>query len=144
MLDDEFQLPVVAARYLNNPSIPAARKIAFLMDSTDGRGPRLSLLLRELVLVTTLAAPYARDAVVQNLVGAPRMDSVRWRPVSWRDSGAGYANGRFAMDINAIWVPRALESIADILAALERFGFASGRLAAMSPGFAETPLGRFA
>ena len=33
-----------------------------------------------------------------------------WRSSSWRDSDAGYANGRFAMDINAIWAPRALEA----------------------------------
>ena len=32
---------------------------------------------------------------------------------SWRDSRAGYGGGRFAMDVNAIWVPRALEGIGD-------------------------------
>lgn len=144
MLDDEFQLPVLAARYLADASVPAARKVAFLMDSSDGKGPRLQLLLRELGLVTSLAAPYARDPVVQNLVGAPRIDSTRWRPVSWRDSGAGYANGRFPMDINAVWVPKALESVAQILASLKSLGFTSERLATMAPGFAETPLGVFA
>ena len=97
MRDDEFQLPVVAARYLTNPAVPVARKKAFLMDSSDGRGPRISLLLRELNLVAALAAPYARDPVVQNLIGSPRIDSTHWRSISWRDSNAGYANGRFEM-----------------------------------------------
>ena len=127
MRDDEFQLPVVVARYLGNPAVTAARKKAFLMDSSDGRGPRIGLLLRELGLVAALAAPYARDPVVQNLIGSPRLDSTHWRSISWRDSNAGYANGRFAMDINAIWVPRALQSIGEILAALQRDGFLEKR-----------------
>ena len=51
-----------------------------------------------------------------------KRDSTHWRSASWRDSDAGYANGRFAMDINAIWAPRALEAIAAILAALPALG----------------------
>jgi len=144
MRDDEFQLPVVVARYLGNPAVTAARKKGFLLDSSDGRGPRIRLLLRELGLVATLAAPYARDAVVQNLIGSPRLDSTHWRSISWRDSNAGYANGRFEMDINAIWVPRALQSIGEILTALEAIGFSNEQLAALAPGVANTPLGDFA
>lgn len=144
MRDDEFQLPVVVARYLGNPAVPAARKKTFLMDSSDGRGPRIRLLLRELGLVARLAAPYARDPVVQNLIGSPRLDSTHWRSISWRDSNAGYANGRFEMDINAIWVPRALQSMAEILNALEAIGFSNEQLAALAPGVADTPLGEFA
>ena len=145
MRDDEFQLPVVVARYLGNPAVPAARKKAFLMDSSDGRGPRIGLLLRELGLVATLAAPYARDPVVQNLIGSPRLDSTHWRSISWRDSNAGYANGRFEMDINAIWVPRALQSIAEIFASFRAIGFTQNELAAVAPaGVAGTPLGDFA
>ncbi len=144
MRDDEFQLPVVVARYLGNPAVTAARKKVFLMDSSDGRGPRIGLLLRELGLVATLAAPYARDPVVQNLIGSPRLDSTHWRSISWRDSNAGYANGRFEMDINAIWVPRALQSIGEILTALEAIGFSNEQLAALAPGVANTPLGEFA
>jgi hypothetical protein len=144
MRDDEFQLPVVVARYLGNPAVPAARKKAFLMDSSDGMGPRIGLLLRELGLVARLAAPYARDPVVQNLIGSPRLDSTHWRSISWRDSNAGYANGRFEMDINAIWVPRALQSLGEILTALDAIGFSNEQLAAFAPGVAESPLGNFA
>ena len=46
-----------------------------------------------------------------NLIGFVKRDSTHWRSASWRDSDAGYANGRYAMDINAIWAPRALEAI---------------------------------
>jgi hypothetical protein len=144
MRDDEFQLPVLTARYLTDTLVPAERKIAFLMDSSGGKGSRIGLLVRELGLVATLAIPYARHPVAQNLVGAPRADSTHWRPVSWRDSGAGYANGRFAMDINAIWVPAALESISQILRTLKYLGFSTDRLAKVSPGFATTTLGMFA
>ena len=142
MRDDEFQLPVVAARYLTNPAVSPARKRAFLLDSSDGRGSRLGLLIRELGLVATLAAPYARDPVVQNLIGSPRLDSTHWRSISWRDSNAGYANGRFAMDINAIWAPRALQAIGEILSALRAIGFSNDQLGALAPGTA-TPLAEF-
>ncbi|MDQ6690028.1 MAG: hypothetical protein M3Z18_05920, partial [Gemmatimonadota bacterium] len=135
MRDDEFQLPVVAGRYLTNPAVSTARKKAFLLDSSEGRGPRVGLLMRELGLVATLAAPYARDPVVQNLIGSPRLDSTHWRSISWRDSNAGYANGRFAMDINAIWVPRALQAIGEIVGALQTIGFSPDQIA----GFAQGP-----
>jgi hypothetical protein len=145
MRDDEFQLPVVVARYLANPAVSAARKKAFLMDSSDGGGPRVGLLLKELALVARLAAPYARDPVVQNLIGSPRLDSTHWRSISWRDSNAGYANGRFEMDINAIWVPRALQSIGEILASLRAMGFTQGELAPVAPDrVSNTPLGELA
>jgi hypothetical protein len=144
MLDDEFQLPVLTARYLANPVIPASRKLAFMMDSTDGGRPRVALLLRELALVARLAEPYARDAVVQNLVASPKADSTHWRSVSWRDSGAGYANGRFAMDINAIWVPRALESLSEILTRLRSIGVSQARLAALTSAPSQAALAAFA
>jgi hypothetical protein len=47
------------------------------------------------------------------------------------------------MDINAIWVPRALQSIGEILTALEAIGFSNEQLAALAPGVANTPLGDF-
>jgi len=143
MLDDEFQLPVVVARYLGNPTVTAARKKAFLLDSSDGRGPRIALLLRELNLVATLAAPYARDPVVQNLVGSPRLDSTHWRSVSWRDSNAGYANGRFAMDINAIWVPAALQAIEEIISTLRAIGLLSDSRGGPSGVAGYAPLNEF-
>ena len=52
----------------------------------------------------------------------PRRDATHWRSASWRDSDAGYAGGRFAMDINVIWVPKALRSIDTILGVLPSLG----------------------
>jgi hypothetical protein len=140
MRDDEFQLPVIVARYLANSSVPASRKRAFLMDTSDGRGPRIGQLLRELALVAKLSAPYAREPVVQNLIASPRLDATHWRSISWRDSNAGYANGRFEMDINAIWAPTALESMAQIFSALHPIGIDPHQMVSDSPALSSTPL----
>ncbi|MFL5404033.1 MAG: hypothetical protein ACJ8BF_14615, partial [Gemmatimonadales bacterium] len=133
MIDDEFQLPVLAARYLADSAVTPARKRAFLLEKSEPGGTRLSLLLREMALVTSLAQPYALDSRVANLVSFPKRDTTHWRSASWRDSDAGYAGGRFAMDINVIWVPQALESIAGILTALPALGFEIGTLDSLVP-----------
>jgi hypothetical protein len=122
MIDDEFQLPVLAAQYLADSTVPIDRKRGFLLDSADGGGPRLRRLLREMALVATMTRPYAEAPTAINLVSFVKRDSTHWRSASWRDSDAGYANGRFAMDVNAIWAPRALEAIATIMARLPKIG----------------------
>jgi hypothetical protein len=144
MRDDEFQLPVLAARYLTNPGVTNSRKVAFLMDSSDGKEPRGLLLLHELALVSKLADPYARDPKIENLIGSPKIDSTHWRSISWRDSGAGYANGRFAMDINAIWVPRALECMSQIIAAIQSIGLSESQINELAGSIMDTPLHDFA
>jgi hypothetical protein len=143
MIDDEFQLPVLVAGYLADPAVTAARKRAFLMDSSDGRGPRLALMLRELALVTAWTTPYVRDPRATNLVSFPKRDAAQWRSASWRDSDAGYAGGRFAMDVNAIWVPHALQSIGVILTSLDSLGLHRERLESFMPGLDTTPLGEY-
>jgi len=83
---------------------------------------RLALLVQELEVVAARAAPYAERQEATNLVGFAPRDATRWESESWRDSGAGYANGRFAMDINAIWVPMALDGIGEIIDAIHALG----------------------
>ena len=148
MLDDEFQLPVLAARYLADSSVAVSRKRAFLLattgdtaDASSGSPSRLALLLRELAVVAAETRPYAGDPRVTNLVSFVKRDATHWRSASWRDSDAGYANGRFAMDINAIWAPQALEGIATILAALPELGVTAATLDSLAPGTADGPLG---
>jgi hypothetical protein len=80
---------------------------------------------------------------VQNLIASPRLDSTHWRSISWRDSNAGYANGRFAMDINAIWAPRALEAIGEILGALRSVGFSNDQIAGSMPRTDAATLAQF-
>jgi hypothetical protein len=122
MIDNLFQLPVLAGRWLADPNVPAARKRAFLLDSSDGDRTRLVRLQRELALVAGLAKPYADDPAARNLVSFAPRDSGRWASASWRDSDVGYAGGRYAMDVNAVWVPHALQSIERIVTTLDELG----------------------
>src|SRR6184192_1455301 len=133
MVDDDFQLPVVAARYLSDSRVPADRKRRFLQSEEH-----LKRLLSNLAFVARKAAPYTRSPVATNLVSFPRApDGLgRWNSASWRDSRAGYGGGRFAMDVNVIWVPHALEAVGTILDALQQLG--------VTPASREEPLAGFA
>ncbi|MBA3318494.1 MAG: hypothetical protein H0T50_10445 [Gemmatimonadales bacterium] len=143
MIDDEYQLPVLAARYLADSAVTTERKRRFLLDTGGGGGSRLSRLLREMALVAAQTRRYAEEPRATNLVEFPRRDSVHWRSASWRDSDAGYAGGRFAMDVNAIWAPHALESIATIVATLSTMGLGAGALDSIVPEIASTPLAAY-
>ena len=145
MIDDEFQLPVLTARWLGDTNVAADRKRAFLRDSDDNGESRVARLVRELGLVARMTAAYAARPDASNLVSFARRDSASWASASWRDSGAGYAGGRYAMDINAIWAPHALSAIARILDELQALGFATDSLAATMPELAAAaPLGGYA
>ena len=115
MVDDDFQLPVVAGHYFANGSVPNARKRAFVK--------RWGAALRKnLAYVAQQAAPYAREPVATNLVSFKRDGDGWWHPGSWRDSRVGYAGGRFAFDVNVVWVPQALRAIGTIDSALRAMG----------------------
>ncbi|MGQ0641525.1 MAG: hypothetical protein ACT4P6_12295 [Gemmatimonadaceae bacterium] len=147
MIDDDLHLPVLAARWLTDPDVPAARKRAFLLDASDGAaaGTRLDRLVRELALVARMTDPYGTAPSAANLISFAPRDSGRWASTSWRDSNVGYAGGRYAMDVNAIWSPHALSALAQILTALRELGFSTDSLAQREPAIAAaTPLGRYA
>src|SRR5438045_952354 len=139
MMDHDFKLPVIAARYLADPRVPADRKRDFLRT-----GQHLARLVANLAFVARKAAPYARDPVATNLVSFPRAPDGHWISSSWRDSGAGYGGGRFAMDVNAVWVPRALAGIGTILEALSRLGLTGAVLDSLAPDIRGPPLADWA
>jgi len=115
MIDDDFQLPVVAGHYFGDAGVPVARKRAFVR--------RWGVALRKnLAYVAAQAAPYAREQLATNLVSFRRDDDGWWHPGSWRDSRVGYAGGRFAFDVNVVWVPAALRAIGVIDSALRALG----------------------
>jgi hypothetical protein len=143
MVDDEFQLPILTARWLGDPGVAAQHKRAFLLDASDGGEPRLDRLLRELALVARMTAPYAADPVASSLVSFAPRDS-GWSSASWRDSGAGYAGGRYAMDVNAIWAPHALESVEQILATVRTLGISVDSVARAKPDLMAGPLAVYA
>src|SRR5207249_5518334 len=141
MVDDDFQLPVVAARYLADPRVTPERKRRFLLAER-----RLTLLVANLAFVARRAEPYARAPAPTSLVSFPRSPDggARWVSASWRDSRAGYAGGRFAMDVNVIWVPHALESVGAILDALHEAGFTATALDSLAPAIRQAPLATYA
>ena len=144
MIDDEFQFAVVAGRWLSDPRVSRASKRAFLTDSRDSGEPRLRRLLREFALVARMTAAYAANPVAINLVSFPRRDDGGWSSASWRDSGAGYAGGRFAMDVNALWAPHALEAIAEAIAFLPALGFSPDSLIRSMPELTgDSPMGTY-
>lgn len=147
MVDTDFQVPVLVARWITDPRVPAARKRAFLLAPADaGSGDtRLTRLLRELARVSERTAAYAADPTVAHLVAFPSRAPGQYTGLSWRDSRVGYANGKYAYDVNAVWVPHALESIGEILQTLPTIGVPVAPLLRSSPDLAaETPLGRYA
>src|SRR5439155_5458004 len=119
-----------------------ARRRACLL-APEGGSWRRRLMLREMALVAAETRPYADDAQPMNLVSFVRRDSTHWRAASWRDSDAGYANGRFAMDINAIWAPTALASIGEIRSSLQAAGLRPEALDSIAPEIAATPLHQY-
>ena len=143
MMDDEFQLPVLEARYLEDSTVAAERRRGFLLEKGEGVASRLILMLREMALVAAETRPYVQAPRATNLVGFPKRDATHWRSASWRDSDAGYASGRFAMDINVIWAPAALAAIATILETLPGLGLSSQAIDSMAPEIRRTALGLY-
>jgi hypothetical protein len=146
MVDDEFQLPVLAAKYLADPDITDERKRAFLNEPgwAGDDASRLSLLLRNLGLVAELSSAYVQQPIAENMIAFAEREPGRYHASSWRDSGAGYGNGRFAMDVNVVWVPHALHSAGVILQNLRRLGYTDGDLERASPTLRASVLGGYA
>ena len=115
MVDDDFQLPVVAGHYFGDASVPNVRKRAFVRRWGDA-------LRKNLAYVMHQAAPYAHDPIATNLVSFKRDADGYCHPGSWRDSRVGYAGGCLAFDVNVVWVPQALRAIVAIDSALRALG----------------------
>ncbi len=135
MVDDDFQLPVLLGRYLSNPNMSDDQKKTFLFGKIDDQNPetRINAILKNLLYVDKITRDYVSDPSVRNLVSFNKQDDGSWHSGSWRDSGVGYANGRYAMDINTIWVPHALEAIDIIFSKLKSFDISFNSLSEQLP-----------
>ena len=138
MVDANYQLPVVEAGYFSDTRVPAERRKRFLLE--EGR---LGKLIANLAYVARHTAAYAQNPVPTNLVSFPKSDQGSWISASWRDSRDGYGGGRFAYDVNAIWVPNALAGIGTILDAIHQLGITSQQLATLAPAITDSALAEF-
>ncbi len=108
MVDDDFLLAPLAARYLLDDARGRARAEAFLASTGAGGVPRGKLLARNLAWLVERATPFAEHPRVENPVGikAGRVTG------NWRDSEQGLGRGRYPYDVNAALVPAALDAAA--------------------------------
>lgn len=117
MVDDDFMLAPVAATYLLDRSAAEASR-AYLARtipsiSEDGASVRVgAALVRNLRFVVDQARPFAEAP------GAARL--IAFKPGrmagQWRDSDEGVGRGRYAYDVNAVFVPAALDAAQRLLA----------------------------
>src|SRR5256714_5761667 len=115
MVDDDFQLPVVAGHYFADAGVSNTRKRAFVRRWGDALRSNIGYVMHR-------AAPYAHDPVATNLVSFKRDADGYCHPGSWRDSRVGYAGGCYAFDVNVVWVPQSLRAIVTIDSALRGLG----------------------
>lgn len=132
MVDDDYMLAPVAATYLLDHGMPT-RARAFLEKKLASEGvpgttePAGKALVRNLRFVIDTARPFADDPGYARLVaiGKGRLTG------QWRDSEEGLGRGRYAYDVNAVFVPAALEATARLMRAglLDRYLTAGDRAA---------------
>jgi hypothetical protein len=120
MIDGSFMLAPVAAEWLLDDERGRSQAAQFLarQDGRYGEPPQAlgADLVSNLRFVLRAAAKFADDPRPPNLIALKAGVPVG----QWRDSNDGLAGGRFPYDVNAVFVPAALE-------AAGRF-FASGLL----------------
>ena len=132
MIDDDYMLAPVAAAYLLDHANPAGaqRFLATRLANEDmpgTSGPAGAALVRNLRFVVDHARAFAAAPSAEHLLAirAGRMTG------QWRDSEEGLGRGRYPYDVNAVFVPAALDATARLLRAglLDRYLTAQDRAA---------------
>jgi hypothetical protein len=116
MIDGTFMLAPVVGAWLLDDERGRLQATEFLarMDNRYGEAPRSmgADLVSNLKFVLHAAARFADDPQAANLIALkPGVDVGQWR-----DSNDGLAGGRFAYDVNAVFVPAALSSAGRLFA----------------------------
>ena len=132
MIDDDFMLAPVAVSYLLDHAGSAGAQ-AFLARPLASEGvpgrvePAGAALVRNLRFVVTQASSFAARPGVDRLIALKpgRLTG------QWRDSEEGLGRGRYAYDVNAVFVPAALDAAARLMRAgmLDRYMQADDRAA---------------
>ncbi len=136
MVDDDFQLPYLFSLYLSDKNIPLQQKEDFLKLQIEKDSDTLSvleLILQNYKFITEISYNYVKNTEANNLISFKYKDGKDWLPGSWRDSRAGYAGGRFAMDVNVVWVPKALEGLKAFFNILNELGYNKNHLLKINP-----------
>ncbi|MGH8130653.1 MAG: hypothetical protein ACRES3_07355 [Steroidobacteraceae bacterium] len=108
MIDDDFMLAPVAAEYLLDSPAGRVRAAAFLASEAGSGETNGSALARNLRFVVAAAAPFAQSLDWRRLIA---LKSGQYAG-NWRDSEEGLGGGRYAYDVNGVFVPAALEAVA--------------------------------
>jgi hypothetical protein len=108
MVDDDFMLAFVAARYLLDTPAGRDRATAFLDRRTASGETYGAALARNLRFVVAASTPFANDPQWRQLVALKPGQSVG----NWRDSELGLGGGRYPYDVNGVLVPAALAGVA--------------------------------
>jgi hypothetical protein len=108
MIDDDFMLAVVAARYLLDTASGRERGRDFLARRTAAGEAYGASLARNLLFVVNVTRGFAREPTWRHLVSLKAGETAG----NWRDSDAGLGGGRYPYDVNGALVPAALEAIA--------------------------------
>jgi len=108
MVDDDFMLAPIIARYLLDHAEGKNRAASFLREQTAQGQTHGEALVSNLRFVLAAARPFAKEPNASNLIklkeGVPAGQ--------WRDSREGLGYGRIPYDVNAVFVPAALTAIA--------------------------------
>ncbi|WP_430390616.1 hypothetical protein [Dyella sp. 20L07] len=110
MVDDDYMLPPVAAAWLLEDARGRTGAAAFLASSENGLRQG-DALVRNLLFVAASSEAFAREPVYANLISLKPNSPVG----QWRDSNEGIGRGRYAYDVNAVWMPAALRAIGSFL-----------------------------
>ncbi|HEX7013151.1 MAG TPA: hypothetical protein VF161_10400 [Steroidobacteraceae bacterium] len=107
MVDDDFLLAPLAAHWLLDDARGRARAVQFLARAHEGGRTNGSALVRNFRWLLKRTAAFAAEPEYRNLVGL-KDGRVAGQ---WRDSREGLGGGRYAYDVNAVFVPAALEAV---------------------------------
>ncbi len=113
MIDDDYMLAPVAAAYLVDQPQGRARATDFLKSSLVSGEPVGRAFVRNFTWVVESARAYAQQPQASHLISLKSGSNVG----EWRDSETGLGGGRYPYDVNAVFVPAALEAIARMTAA---------------------------
>jgi len=124
MIDDDYMLGPVSADYLLGSATRAdaqtflAKRIRSEANPAEAEAAG-TLLVRNLRYVIDQVSPFAEDPRWSNLIAIHKGRLTG----QWRDSEEGLGRGRYPYDVNAVFVPAALEAADRLLRAglLDRF-----------------------